>query len=102
MEDAAMLPKEFEWRRNESSWGWESWLIAHGHPVAIVNVLSDVCYWSHRSENGAAGGSTQRSPTPELGVAAAERWALAHARRPMSAAVMRAPQARRSERLAAG
>ena len=78
-----MLPKGFQWKRHQSSWGSESWLIAHGRPVGIVTVLGEICYAAHPSGNAREGWTTQRAESPNAAAATCERWALAYARRPM-------------------
>jgi hypothetical protein len=76
-----MLPKEFRWRRQSSSWGRESWLLAYGRPVGIVSELDGICYLSHESAQVRAGWTTERAESVEQAVTRLERWALANARR---------------------
>ena len=76
-----MLPKGFQWQRQSSSWGTESWLVANGQPVGIVSTMDTICYLSHPSTAG-FGWTTERADSPEEAVATLERWAMANARLP--------------------
>lgn len=77
-----MLPREFCWRRQSSSWGRESWLLAHGQPVGIVSELDGICYLSHQGVSAQHGWTTERAESAAAATAKLERWALAHSRRP--------------------
>ena len=67
-----MLPPDFHWRAQTSSWGSERALYVRGKRVGVVSDVGDTCFVSHRS--------TLRAPSAQTGIATVERWANAHAR----------------------
>ena len=75
-----VLPPDFHWRAQSSSWGSERALYVRGKRVGVVSDVGDTCFVSHRSTVDFDEWVTLRAPSAQTGIATVERWANAHVR----------------------